>query len=267
TTVTIPAYMRYARAEVSLARIAADRAVFSGTVLIDSTTQPIAGAQVVLPDLGRAAVTSETGTFRLTDVPAGAHRVMVRHLGFSPVETELSFGSAQRVVRTIYMDRVTVLDSVRVVAEAIDRPLASFEDHRRVGLGHFFDRAEMAKLEGRTMSAALENMAGIRLAHGRGTQSWVVSSRGHQSLTGRELRQGDDADVRNGARLDCYARVYLDGMRVYAGREGEPLFNVNTIHPEELEAVEYYADAAQTPGEYSDLDTTCGVLVLWTRRR
>ncbi|HTJ21386.1 MAG TPA: carboxypeptidase regulatory-like domain-containing protein, partial [Gemmatimonadaceae bacterium] len=47
TTVTIPAYMRYARAEVSLARIAADRAVFSGTVLIDSTTQPIAGAQVV----------------------------------------------------------------------------------------------------------------------------------------------------------------------------------------------------------------------------
>ena len=267
TSVTIPPYMRYARAEVGLARLAEGRAVFSGTVVVDSTTQPIPGAQVILPDLGRAAVTSETGTFRINDVPAGAHRVVVRHLGFSPAETEVTFGSAERVQRTVHLNRVTVLDSVRVTAEAIDRPMASFEDHRRVGLGHFLDRAEIAKLEGRTMDAALESLTGIRLARGRGTQSWVVSSRGHQSLTGRELRQGDDQDVRNGARMDCYARVYLDGMRVYAGRDRESLVNVNTIHPEELEAVEYYADAAQTPGEYSDLDTTCGVLVLWTRRR
>ena len=267
--VTIPPYMRYARAEVAIARVAEGRASFSGTVMIDSTTQPIMGAQVVLPELGRAAVTSETGTFRMIDLPAGTHHVLVRRLGYAPAETELTFGSGQRVVRTIHLARMTVLDSVRVMAETpTDRLMQSFEDHRHVGLGHFLGRPQLAKLEGRTMGSALLELTGLRLAYGKSTQAWVVSSRGHQSLSGRELRGGDEFDRKmHGAKLDCYARVYLNGMRVYSGRNNEPLFDVNTVYPDDLEAVEYYADAAQTPGEYSDLDTTCGVLVLWTRRR
>jgi hypothetical protein len=60
--------------------------------------------------------------------------------------------------------------------------------------------------------------------------------------------------------------VYLNNATVYAGRNEEPLFDVNTIRPDQLEAVEYYAGAAETPLEYGTLDSTCGVLVLWTRR-
>ena len=104
------------------------------------------------------------------------------------------------------------------------------------------------------------------MAYGRGNQAWVVSGRVGGSLSGRALRRGDAADVQAGARPDCYARVYMDGKKAYAGRDGEPLFDVNSLHPAQLEAVEYYAGPAQTPLEYSDLDSTCGVLVLWTRR-
>ena len=68
-----------------------------------------------------------------------------------------------------------------------------------------------------------------------------------------------------GAKRDCYANVYLDKVLIYSGRDGEPLFNINSIHPDQLEAVEYYAGPSQTPGEYSTLDSTCGVLVLWRR--
>ena len=43
--------------------------------------------------------------------------------------------------------------------------------------------------------------------------------------------------------------------------------NINRFSPMDLEAVEYYASAAQTPARYSGLNSQCGVLVLHTRRR
>ena len=61
------------------------------------------------------------------------------------------------------------------------------------------------------------------------------------------------------------ARVYLDRMLMY-GPRGDPPVDVNSIPPEEIEAIEYYPSAATTPMEYSTLHSTCGVIVIWTRR-
>jgi hypothetical protein len=44
------------------------------------------------------------------------------------------------------------------------------------------------------------------------------------------------------------------------------LFDVNSLQPDQIEAVEYYAGPSQTPMEYSTLNAVCGVLVIWTRR-
>jgi hypothetical protein len=49
-------------------------------------------------------------------------------------------------------------------------------------------------------------------------------------------------------------------------REPTQPFDLNTITPESIEAIEYYAGAAQTPVKYSRLGSNCGVLVIWTRR-
>lgn len=265
--VRIPPYMRYARAEVGLVRLAAGSALFSGMVVIDSTSQPIPAAEVALPDLGRTTKTNENGSFRIGDIPAGEHRVVVRHLGFAPLETTLTFGSAQRIERRVSLARATTLDSVHVVANAIDRSMASFDEHRKVALGHFLTRADLAKIEELSMSAALQSLSGLRLARGRANQAWVVSSRGAQSIGGTSLRRGDSADQIAGAGPACYAAVYVDHALVYAGRRTEPLFNVNTLRPSDLEAIEFYAGPAQTPGEYAALDATCGVVVIWTRRK
>ena len=50
------------------------------------------------------------------------------------------------------------------------------------------------------------------------------------------------------------------------GHTWEPLFDINTIPVADIEAVEYYASAAETPSKYATLDSQCGVLVIHTLR-
>lgn len=264
--IRIPPYRQFARVELSLTRISAGKAVFAGNVLVDSTREPVSQAEVRLPGLGRITTTDATGAFRIDDVVAGTHRVVVRRIGFAPLDTQLVFASGRRHDRRIYLSPVTYLDAVNVTAIAFDRAMQRFEDNRRVGLGRFLTRPDLARLETGTMASVLSTLAGLHLAHGRGSQSWVIGGRGAGAIGGHALTRGDDVDSLHGAPKACYARVYIDGRPFYRGRRGEPLFDVNSVTPSQLEAIEYYAGPAVTPAEYSDLGAGCGVLVLWTRR-
>ncbi len=53
---------------------------------------------------------------------------------------------------------------------------------------------------------------------------------------------------------------------MYGGRPADALFDINSIAPASIEAIEYYAGASQTPLEYGGLESACGVIVIWTRK-
>lgn len=53
---------------------------------------------------------------------------------------------------------------------------------------------------------------------------------------------------------------------IYRGRPAEPLFDLSSMTPAQLEAVEFYSSAMQVPARYGNADAVCGVLALWTRR-
>ena len=124
-------------------------ATFAG-VVTDSTNKPIANAEVTLPDLGKGTGTNEQGAFVLRDIPAGSQRVLVRHVGYGPVETQLTFADGQTIQRHVIMVRSTTLDSVVVQAKSVDHQLDDFEVNKKLGLGHFLTRAELAPQEGRS---------------------------------------------------------------------------------------------------------------------
>lgn len=69
-----------------------------------------------------------------------------------------------------------------------------------------------------------------------------------------------------GITCACYAQVWVDGRLMNRDRPTEP-FDLNSYAPEDLEAIEWYASASQTPAQYSSLNSQCGVMALWTRRR
>jgi hypothetical protein len=259
--VRIPAKGRFARAELTLARNAVtDFATLAGTV-VDSAGRPIVAANVVVPELSKSTLTDAAGGFRIDGLPAGSQRVFVRRIGYRAIDTNLAFPIGRTLQRRFELTRAVTLDSVIVNEAAVDKGMASFEDNRRLGLGHFLTRADLAKLEGGpSTSSVLQSFNGLSMVRGQGGRAWITGAHGLR------LVNPDAQDKTLGAHQSCYAQVYLDRTPIYQGRDSEPLFDVNSIPPSQIEAIEYYATPAQTPAEYTRLNSTCGVLVIWTRR-
>ncbi|MGE5732901.1 MAG: carboxypeptidase regulatory-like domain-containing protein, partial [Gemmatimonas sp.] len=277
-----------ASAELTLdssAQLESRGAVFTGIVVADSTRAPIAGAEVSLPDLGKSVMTDARGAFRLAGIPAGEQRVVVRRLGYGAADARVAFQNNETVERRVVLGRAVILEPVTVSASPFERAMASFDDNKRVGLGHFMTRADIAKYDGMKLSGVLAQIPGVELVEGRGAGAWVTSRRAPRPLCppgqvgtpdaptvagrclmshGYYIPYRDEAD--RGVKIACYAQVWLDGALVNGIKEPTEPFDINEIAPERIEAMEFYTGSAETPLKYSRMGSACGVLVLWTRR-
>jgi hypothetical protein len=270
--VRVPASARFARTEIVLRKEMASTGILAG-IVTDSANVAIGGVEVSLPDLSKNTLTNEQGAFALRDVPPGTQRISVRRVGYGPVEAPVAIEAGRTVERHIRLVRATSLDSVVVTEKAVDHQLDDFEVNKKLGLGHFLTRAELSPQEGRSTGAVLTTLPGIRVFT-MGPYAWVGS--GHKNVTslqagggGRlQLDRGDQA--KRAPLWDCYAVVFVDDQPVFRnqklGNVMEPLFDINSIPIAQIEAIEYYASAAQTPMKYSVLNSQCGVVVIHTLR-
>jgi hypothetical protein len=261
---------RSANVELSLQKAdSSHSATLEGVILSEMDARPISDVEVAIPTLRKNTFSNDRGEYRLTDVPAGSHEVFARRLGYKQVQLTLAFEAGQTIERRVLMSRVVMLDTVAVRASPRDQMMREFEDNRRLGLGKFWTRADLEKLEGVPMSGILSQINGSTVVRGRrGSYAWIVRSRGVLSLggsTGTAIMPSEE-ERSLGARAACYATVWVDNVRVYSGRDQEPLFNLNSIQAADIEAMEFYASPAQTPARYTGLNTVCGALVIWTRR-
>jgi hypothetical protein len=65
--------------------------VFAGLVLDSATKRPLASTQVQFRDLRLAALTDSSGSFRIRNVPAGKHDLVVRRIGYYQMVDTVSF--------------------------------------------------------------------------------------------------------------------------------------------------------------------------------
>ena len=263
--VTIPPNGRFARARLVLDRSAARSALFTGTVVADSTARSLEDAEVVLPDLRKSVTTDDHGRFRVGDIVPGTHRILVRRLGYAPLDTAILFRTNQAVDRRIVLRRVVTLDSVNVVANRSRLP-TSFEDNRRIGLGQFITRDSLAKQEERKLGDVLRGFRGVNVDPGISGRAWLLSSRQPASISKTEIYFASKYEQSEGMRREgCYALVFHDDVLLNPSNPPEPI-DINSIVLSQIEAIEYYAGPAETPAKYNRLGARCGVLVLWTRR-
>lgn len=231
------------------------RSTLIGVVVVDSIGTPITGAEVTLMDLPKTVLTDDRGEFRFTNIPVGSHRLRVRRLGYGFLDATVVIANAASTYQRVVLSPIVTLDSIVTIATPFDRAMADFEENRKVGLGHFFTRAEMAKMENRSFPTVMRELPGAKVITApvglsASAHYYLASSRGRKSLT----------------EANCYAHIYVDGRPEYTGKPGEELFDLGTISPDRIEAVEYYTSAAETPMKYSTLNARCGVLVIWLRR-
>ena len=266
--VTIPDTQRVAVVDLVLDRQGRP-AAFTGQVMSDVDGRPIPEAQVLLPDLPRVAFTDDAGAFRISNIPAGTHRVLVRRLGQRQLDMTLTFAPNQTLERRLLLSRVVTLDTVAVRARA---EIPSFEENRRLGLGKFWTRDTLATMEGRRLSEVLSATPGLDVVRGWGNAAWIATGRG-----GRGGLSGSCFDLEGGAAVDttkqcgCYAAVYLDNIPIFQRRPArgavrDEVPDINRIPVSAIESIEFYSGPASIPPKYSTLNSNCGVLVIHTRR-
>lgn len=242
-------------------------AVLRGTVVSDSANTPIRGAVVTLMRLNRSTLSDSSGAFILPGIEAGVEIVQVRRVGYAPITTRLKLPAGDTLDVDFEMSlNAQRLTEVRVKGQPPPPPkLAEFERRRAAGFGHFVDDSVLSKMQNRLTSEVVNLFPGQQTYRSNvSTAAWVASSRGQQSIQG--AFRLDPSDVKRGApNNQCYAAVFLDGTPVFTGRRGELLFDVNSVPPSQIAAMEYYGGSSSLPPEFNVGGNTCGALVIWTK--
>jgi Carboxypeptidase regulatory-like domain/TonB-dependent Receptor Plug Domain len=261
---------------VSQAALAQGTAEVRGRVLADSARHFVPGADVAAVQLGLSALSDSTGRFLLKGLPAGAHLIVTRRPGFRPDSTVIELAAGETVVQDVRLWRLAPeLEPVAVRATAgryASWKMVGFEERRRQGVGQFLDRDVLEKNRARRTSDILASQGkGVDIRRGSKSRAWAVGGRATSSgkcalCRERVLEVLDPSDADAGARPACYMDVWLDGALVYdSSSKGAPLFDLNSIDPDNIEGIEIYTGAAQIPPRFNRTASGCGALVIWTR--
>jgi hypothetical protein len=239
-------------------------------VVTDSSALPIPNVHVAIAALQRAATTDSTGRAVLEHLPAGTHLVVARAIGFRPDSTNVELGQgAMREVTLTLATHTPVLEEVRVSAAGTARTgkMSGYHERRERGIGRFIDRDVLAKHEHRRTADVMATVPGVRVRFGRTSKAWASSGRALNSGGCLLCRQSlDPFDVAAGASEACYMDVYIDGALVFnSSARGAPLWDLNSIDPASIEAIEVYTGGAQLPSQFNRTGGGCGAVLIWLR--
>ena len=267
-------YFLVASAALNAATASAQPSSLAGRVLHAGSNAPIAGAEVVLLPRGARAVTDAKGEFRFDAPPSGYVMIHVRRIGFVPdsldIQLPLSAPIDIELRETVQkLDTVSVSGREDVLARG---KLAGFYERKKFGIGRFVEEKEIE-------SMLTRRLADIIVAKMPGTRS-VRSTRGGMAAYIATVRMAPEpiTSAMKGATRPppCYPDIYVDGVAVYSSgsernlpagaRDAEiVLFDINSINPAHVSAIEFYGGAAQMPAQYNRTGSACGALLIWTK--
>jgi hypothetical protein len=140
-------------------------------------------------------------------------------------------------------------------------PLEGFYQRKRRGWGIQLDREAIeAKVPGQ-VTDILRNLPGVRVV-GTGGNNFTVRMVGQAPrIAQRSISPayGKSSFHNEG----CPVSYWVDGHKYNV--KGDPR-GINEILVSDVEAVEVYRRASETPAEFLDSDSRCGVIVIWTKR-
>lgn len=224
-------------------------AILVGTVLADSTKQPVAGAEVLIPSVSLRAVTDSAGRFRITGIPSGRRGLRVNKVGFAPLRTAVEFSTGDTVEMEIGLTvSFEEMAAVEIVEAQNPSRLTDFERRRASRTGEYLTHEDVVHRSRGRLSEALQTLGGVNIMSGGSGGIYLVGAR-----------------ASGGRRGTCFTAVMLDGVWVYDGDRTQQPFNVNSINPVDVAAVEYYRGLSNTPVELQGIRNSCGALVIWTK--
>jgi len=134
-----------------------------GRVLDAGSGQPVPGAEVLLDGRQRRVVADSGGRFVLLGVPAGAQRLLVRHIGYQVAVLSVTVSAADPTVVTVGLRpaQAAVIDEIQVVA----RPLQPLDQPASVQV---VEREQIQATPVTAVAELLELQPGVTEGHFRG---------------------------------------------------------------------------------------------------
>ena len=198
-------------------------ASLTGRVLRGDST-PVAGAVVTVFGASDSALTGADGRFALHGVPAGAHVVIVRRLGFSAKRFAMTLTPGVAADVTITMTPfVPVLPTVTTTAEErAGYRSVGLDQRMRMGVGQFLTYDQIVRKQPEYFTDLLPQMRGI----------WVVGS-------------GDEVTVTGTRGVGSCVSYVVDGVpqQLFPGESPNHLIGAS-----EVGAIEVYSAAERPAG-------------------
>jgi hypothetical protein len=260
----------------------------AGEVVSAETGAPLAGATVRVVGVERSAVTTETGGFHFGRLPVGDHRLRVEYMGHTTEVTGLRLEPAEVEFLTVRLTLRAVpvpgLD-VEVASRSRTGLMAPFWARRKLGIGEFFTRQELAAFEGMGLQTVWREASGVTATRCTPQAIDAFSSRMDpnarrsmdRALEGTpfstadlEKEGGQETLYLPGCWLpvmtrgrQCRPAFVVDGSPLM-GSPAQQAADVSDVDPRDVQGVEIYRGPSEIPGIYR-MRSDCGLIVLWTR--
>lgn len=209
-------------------------------VVRDAKGGPIQGVTVEVH--GQKSLTDRSGAFALLTAAVDTASISIRRIGFEPIDAFLTARNGLWDTVVVQLDpAVTTLEEVSITDDYASRAggIRGFEERRRLKLGQYVTREEIAARGEQKLSEVLRSKKGVQVVRGRVRFAAFVGSRSVQ----------------------CQPNVYLDGTRA-------PGMEVDEVMAQSVQAVELYPYLSTIPIEFQTIGqqtTPCGTIVIWTR--
>ena len=221
--------------------------VFRGQVT-DSLGLPVPHAEIAILGTDLRAVADSEGLFRIANVPAGLHPVIVRSIGWKPIFFLLRMGeNEERIGRIALEPAPQQLPELVVEAGKFAKPpeyaftrrYDDFFRRRQVRSGTFRMRNDPMFASALHTGDLLRGIPGVRVSFGAG---------------------GTGVEFLRCRGMSTKVAVWIDGARVMTDNHNEAL---GYLRASDVEMIEIYRGPGQIPGEF--LADSCAVIVIWTR--
>ena len=195
-----------------------------------------------------ATMTDAAGGFEMSELPGGTQTVEVRALGYAPARAtvDLAAGATDTVVVTL--DRnAPVLATLKVLGEPLGRgDWTGFHDRQRLGLGHFIGIEEIEGRRAMSFGDLLMGVPGVKVQQAGFSTVVAVPRSGGQ--------------IGKYANTNCLPTYFVDGTPVVGGDPTE------FRRTKDIYGIEVYVSLASAPARYHVMDSSCGVILVWTKR-
>ena len=204
---------------------------------------PVEGARVTVQGATPSTASGKDGNFTLSGVPAGTQLVLVRQVGYDPVQLPLDITTRgpNRIAVQLgeyHAQLATVHVPTKVPPSDLDR--TGFPRRKRSGMGRYITEDDIEKEQPVYTSDVLRHINGLHIL-GSGQNVSVTTSRGDGCV--QYLVDRNSISPNQGVSID------------------------ELVRPDDIAAIEFY-QPLEIPLELTGSNSSgCALVVIWTRSR